>query len=491
MTLSTDTTGARIQSGNWDYNPSQIEEWYQTIAPAIQTQNWISRGILGASAVLLAGTVICSERLNNTQKGLALLASLAGSAAYSIVTSTKQWKLQRDVFNSLHNARKEILKQGLIHQTNLELMHQEIEGVNTRISAISGAAHPELVAEMMRRYDVPLPRQQVEVIESRALPTETTIQAPQDFSQYTEQEWDQSWLKAQAKESEAVFGSKGSGKSTYLSYKGNSFLSLYPNGQLLIGSTHYDFDEDNWIPGAPRKFVESIIKTDKDDIYRIFLTAKKLLQHRKENKLRNEPPFLGIIDEFQGLVSIEWSQAQAEEAVEILQFVQFEGRKYGVNLCLGLHTIKKGESKIDSSVLFNMDMVVCGDMLADKSSPFPGNFDRKTLLSAQYELSDALGSKGRAVIFRKLQEPPKVVPFLRPDLSQFKFNVSGTAPDVVADEEEDDQPSANPLEALLELKEQLGRMPTDQELLSLYKTITGQDLNDKGLAYAKEWLSKT
>lgn len=486
MTLTQDTTGARISAGEWDYNPSQIEEWYQVVSPTIHAQNWIARGILGASVALLAGTVVFSQRLNNYQKGFALLSSLAASSAYSIVTSRREWQLQRNAYNSIWKVREDMLQQGLITQAEIEMIAHKIRGVNTRIAAISQEAHPLLYEAMLRRYDVPLPQQMVEVVETRSLPTEATIQPPQDFSQYTEEEWDQSWLKAQAKESEAVFGSKGSGKSTYLSYKANSFLSLYPNGQLLIGSTHYDFDEDDWIPGAPKKFAESIIKTDKDDIYRIFLTAKKLLKHRKENKLRNEPPFLGIIDEFQGLVSVEWSQAQAEESVEILQFVQFEGRKYGVNLCLGLHTIKKGESKIDSSVLFNMDMVVCGDMLADKSSPFPGNFDRKTLLAQQYEMSDSLRSKGRAVVFRKLQEPPRVVPFLRPDLSQFKFNVAGAPTEV--EPEEEDEPAVNPLEAFLELKQQLGRMPTDSELLAMYKTITGQDLNEKGLSYAKEWL---
>jgi len=496
MTLSTDTTGARIQSGEWKDRPLTIEEMYQLIGPPIQQQNWMARGILGASIMLLAGTVICAERLNNTQKGLSLLASLAGSTAYSIVTSGKQWRLQRDVYNALHNARKELSKQGLIHQTNLELMHQEIEGVNTRISTISVASHPELVAEMMHRYDVPLPqRVQVrEVPTAQGLPTVSGAGHVIDLDvQDSAPLYNPAEDIGKDPNSILIIGVPGAGKGITLANI-IRWLKHYHPEITIIGVDPKAKPEEEGIWDVCDMIFRKACKTEDPDVVIGWLDA---IRERITNEFHNpEKPYFLIVDEALSLNSKAKNATKPmKEAwnrwTDFIVSVAGQGNGDKQYLCFISQAAQASELPFSSGVRSTMRL------LALVSSENSGTIqsllrtdvipaDYKQVEQVEYAMSKApTNPSGNRVAFfdgKQLEWLPM------PILPVFGQNRKGAPVEVT--EEEDDQPSANPLESFLELKQQLGRMPTDAELLSLYKTITGQDLNEKGLAYAKEWLSR-
>ncbi|MFM6834814.1 MAG: hypothetical protein ACKPKK_12465 [Dolichospermum sp.] len=307
---------------------------------------------------------------------------------------------------------------------------------------------------------------------------------------------DYSWMDAKfINASKAVFGSKGSGKSVYLAYEAIAFLTHYPDGELRIGDKHFDEDQSRWLPGVPTDILlNQFVAKKPEQILKMFRRAKQLLDYRIDKGIKQNhsecKPFKLICDEFDSFI-MELTDAEKTEVINIITQTQNEGRKYLINITLGTHSLKKEQIGIDSSVLFQMDVLCLGLALADPNTKFPTYFDSKSLLKRQIELQRTLKkSQGFACVVCKLGETAnvEVVPFL--DLSQFTFDVGSQE---VQSEPEKIPQSAdiNPYQIIKDWIEQLGKNPTDSQLIEAWKKVTGIELSSDALQLLKNKLELT
>ena len=276
--------------------------------------------------------------------------------------------------------------------------------------------------------------------------------------------------------SKGVFGAKGSGKSTVLSYEAIRFKQLHPEGELRIGDLHFDEEESSWLPGMPpSEQLEKYIANKPDKILAHFRRAYALLKDRVDRGDRKGHPFKLICDEFIATCA-RWSEKEREEVLQAIQLSQYEGRKYGVNITLGLHSLKKEQSGIDSSVLANMDLLFLGNALADPNLKLPSDFDAKLLVNRQQALQMTLKKQqGFACVVRKLGDAPQiqVIPFI--DLSKYQYQASPESKDWYQ-EIKSWYFSQDPA-------------PSDDEVAVKWHKLTGKTLNPSGLKVLMEHLT--
>lgn len=244
------------------------------------------------------------------------------------------------------------------------------------------------------------------------------------LSHSSRDDFDCSWIdKDFINSSKAVFGAKGSGKSYWLAYEASRFLMENSGGILFIGDRHWDEEESLWLPGISRDDVaKNFLRDTTEGIYQIFKSVHKELMDRINSKDRKRSPLKFICDEFLGFMD-ECTDAQKKEVLLCIKASQHQGRKYGINLTLGLHSIKKGESGIDSSVLFQMDTLALGDSIADRTNAWPASFSLEKLWNGIEEIKSQ-GS--RACVVRKLGESPLAVAMPVLQISQLKLDNSSS-----------------------------------------------------------------
>ncbi|MFM6349006.1 MAG: hypothetical protein ACKPFK_28280, partial [Dolichospermum sp.] len=184
-------------------------------------------------------------------------------------------------------------------------------------------------------------------------------------------------------------------------------LTHYPDGELRIGDKHFDENESQWLPGVPTNILlNQFVAKKPEQILKMFRRAKQLLDYRIEGGIKQKhsecKPFKLICDEFEGFV-MGLTDAEKAEVMNIIAQTQDEGRKYLINITLGMHSLKEKRIGIDSSVLFQMDVLCLGSALADPNTKFPTYFDSKSLLKRQIELQRTLKkSQGFACVVCKL-----------------------------------------------------------------------------------------
>ena len=302
---------------------------------------------------------------------------------------------------------------------------------------------------------------------------------------------DYTWMDADfINGSKVVYGPKGSGKSVYLAYEAIAFLTHFPDGELRIGDKHYDEEQSLWLPGIPSHvLLANYVAKKPEQMLNIFRRAKQLLDYRIEKGIKkNHPeckPFKFICDEFEG-VMLALSDDEKAEVMSIITQTQDEGRKYQINLTLGTHSLKTKRIGIDSSVLFQMDVLCLGSALADSATRWPADIEAKTLLTQQMELQRSLKkSQGFACVVRKLGDLARVevIPFL--DITKFTFEYTATTETTAQETYENTQ---NWYDILLNWIAEIGRNPTDEELKIQWRKITNQELNDNGVKLLKERL---
>ena len=467
------------------------------------TSERILLGALGIAASI--GTVL-PILWPNQIKEVKLIENIAG-LSFATCFTAECFRRQRKerTYQSIDEANYQIVKEGLRNTFVYEKAAQEINS-KRELAAYINRLPMEERGRWMQQYGlqglVELPQIQQAVIEKPeqrpALkgvfnPNQSTFeQISDDLAVPVDYTWmDAKFINA----SKAVFGPKGSGKSVYLAYEAIAFLTHYPDGELRIGDKHFDEDESQWLPGVPTDILlNQFVAKKPDQILKMFRRAKQLLDYRIEKGIKQNhsecKPFKLICDEFEGFV-MGLTDAEKAEVMSIIAQTQDEGRKYLINITLGMHSLKKERIGVDSSVLFQMDVLCLGSALADPNTKFPADFESKSLLQKQMELQRTLKkSQGFACVVRKLGEMAKVevIPFL--DLSQFIFDVDSQ--EVQSEPEEIPQPvDINPYQKIKDWIKQLGKNPTDSQLIEAWKEVTGIELTSDALQLLKNNLELT
>ena len=467
------------------------------------TSERILLGALGIAASI--GTVL-PILWPNQIKEVKLIENIAG-LSFATCFTAECFRRQRKekTYQSIDEANYQIVTEGLRNTFVYEKAAQEINS-KRELAAYINRLPMEERGRWMQQYGlqglVELPQIQQAVIEKPeqrpALkgvfnPNQSTFeQISDDLAVPVDYTWmDAKFINA----SKAVFGPKGSGKSVYLAYEAIAFLTHYPDGELRIGDKHFDEDESQWLPGVPTDILlNQFVAKKPDQILKMFRRAKQLLDYRIEKGIKQNhsecKPFKLICDEFEGFV-MGLTDAEKAEVMSIIAQTQDEGRKYLINITLGMHSLKKERIGVDSSVLFQMDVLCLGSALADPNTKFPADFESKSLLQKQMELQRTLKkSQGFACVVRKLGEMAKVevIPFL--DLSQFIFDVDSQ--EVQSEPEEIPQlVDINPYQKIKDWIKQLGKNPTDSQLIEAWKKVTGIELTSDALQLLKNNLELT
>lgn len=428
-------------------------------------------------------------RVPKTISGIGAIGSLS-----AFCWKEREKQQQTKIFQSLENADLDDLKQSLASKVALNSATNKMAALNQlalEVAALPPWQHARWVQQFGLQGMLPSPAVDVGAVEATS-PT-LTFSAPDQLpieDLEADSRPDYSWLDDNFIDaSKGVFGAKGSGKSTFLAYDAIRFLQLHPDGELRIGDLHYDEKESLWLPGVPpEQLLKTVIADRTDGILKQFRRARALVEERIERKDRNGKPFKLICDEFVGVMT-RLDKDEQEEVLKAIQLIQFEGRKYNVNVVLGLHSVKKGQSGIDSSVLANMDLLCLGKSLADRSTQFPADFDCSALLKGQEIIQSQLRSgDGFACVVRKLGESPQVV--VLPYLSIPKAGEQVVSPVVVDLPKNEDtdkfEGDVNPVEVIQSWVQKIGRTPTDDELRAAWKEVTGHQLNAEGLAYLRQ-----
>ena len=467
------------------------------------TSERILLGALGIAASI--GTVL-PILWPNQLKEVKLIENIAGLSFASCFTAECFRRQRKEkTYQSIDEANYEIVKEGLRNTFVYEKAAQEISS-KRKLAAYINRLPKEERGRWMQQYGlqglVELPQIQEAVIEKpeqRPALKEVFNPNQSTFEQISDDlavPVDYTWIDAKfINASKAVFGPKGSGKSVYLAYEAIAFLTHYPHGELRIGDKHFDEDESQWLPGVPTDILlNQFVAKKPEQILKMFRRAKQLLDYRIEKGIKQNhsecKPFKLICDEFEGFV-MGLTDAEKAEVMSIIAQTQDEGRKYLINITLGMHSLKKERIGVDSSVLFQMDVLCLGSALADPNTKFPADFESKSLLQKQMELQRTLKkSQGFACVVRKLGEMAKVevIPFL--DLSQFIFDVDSQ--EVQSEPEEIPQPvDINPYQKIKDWIKQLGKNPTDSQLIEAWKKVTGIELTSDALQLLKNNLELT
>ena len=196
---------------------------------------------------------------------------------------------------------------------------------------------------------------------------------------------EQFWLS-----STAYIGQPGTHKSVNLKHHVDQIVRLQGLDAIWgICDTHYDPDEanpiDTWLPGIPRDQVP-FRKTGLDAFAALQGFYKEFVRRRDQN-LKTENFAVLVIDEFQDTLPKE----QLPQAIEWIGEIIRGGRKFNVRLLLGLHSPKKGENGMDSSVFWSMTSVIMGMTISDPTVQWPGDIKGSTLvadLTAQLQASE-------------------------------------------------------------------------------------------------------
>ena len=464
------------------------------------------RILLGALGIAASIGTILPILWPNQIKEVKLIENIAG-LSFATCFTAECFRRQRKekTYQSIDEANYQIVKEGLRNTFVYEKAAQEINS-KRELAAYINRLPMEERGRWMQQYGlqglIKLPQIQQAVIEKpEQRPALKGVFNPNQstFKQISDDlavPVDYTWMDARfINASKAVFGPKGSGKSVYLAYEAIAFLTHYPDGELRIGDKHFDEDESQWLPGVPTDILlNQFVAKKPDQILKMFRRAKQLLDHRIEKGIKQNhsecKPFKLICDEFEGFV-MGLTDAEKAEVMSIIAQTQDEGRKYLINITLGMHSLKKERIGVDSSVLFQMDVLCLGSALADPNTKFPADFESKSLLQKQMELQRTLKkSQGFACVVRKLGEMAKVevIPFL--NLSQFIFDVDSQ--EVQSEPEEIPQPAdINPYQKIKDWIKQLGKNPTDSQLVEAWKKVTGIELTSDALQLLKNNLELT
>ncbi|HEY9696764.1 MAG TPA: hypothetical protein V6D10_05845 [Trichocoleus sp.] len=201
-----------------------------------------------------------------------------------------------------------------------------------------------------------------------------------------------------------VLGGRGTGKTTLLRYEARRFKAEVPSGILRIIDLHFNQEDGDWLPGVPPS---DYLATKVDEGLAFIRELEQIGLDRIASESTHHPEYKIIIDEWQGFIN-RLKDEDAKYVVDVVQFVLDELRKYKVNVTLSSKAYKKEMSKVDSSLLSQMDLWALGSSLADSTNRLPLDFDVKPLLSKRHTIATFPGCK-YAFIYREANELPAVL----------------------------------------------------------------------------------
>lgn len=343
----------------------------------------------------------------------------------------------------------------------------------------------------------------------------------QSIQEDEELEYDTSWIDSKfIVASKVVVGAKGSGKSTYLRYEAARWLKENPEGTLVIFDPHYDVDDPSkaWLKDLNQKDIYRvyIFKTT-EDIKKYFLKSFAELKDRTTNGLKGRKPYKCIFDEIENL-KIHFDDGTFSLFLDFINMSQNEGRKFLFDITLGMHSLKKENTGIDSETLSQMEWLLAEKACYSNTTKYPADFDAKQIRNAAKQLGAIVDkTKCKVVVVIKQEESEPLIialPYLEPpriyldgdqpyepdefdtveDSEQIEEAIEGEQPQNEDYNEPEDTTNIKTVPDIAKLfkkvkgwfqeyTEKVGVSPTPDQVRLAWETATGKKLSEAALVY--------
>ena len=198
-----------------------------------------------------------------------------------------------------------------------------------------------------------------------------------------------------------IAGARGAGKSTWLTWVVSQIYKNDPNCDLKIGDPHFNPKKSNWLPGISVEDFEKYFlveeSPDKPPYNAIFNHLKEIFEEGKHRytlmrqgkfDLKDFKRIWFVIDEYFEVVD-ELGDDIKMEMARIIQQIQNRFRKVGIDVILGLHTLKKTGKEgigIDDAAINQMTLICLPGILKSATMKFPKNWNVNELAQKQAEL---------------------------------------------------------------------------------------------------------
>ena len=320
--------------------------------------------------------------------------------------------------------------------------------------------------------------------------TQAAIEAtPQGFSAVrprsamtlSPEDCDTSWLTEEfAYRSKVVCAEGGSGKTNYLNWE----MSKIDPGHLVIIDPHLkknqlDAGGSYWLQGVSVEEERKIVASDPAKIGDILRNVLAEGRARLAGEGKTDHPIHIIFDEGDAAIVCGRGGPKAV-LLEFLQESANEFRKVGITITLTLHTLKKGQTGIDASILGQMTWLLLGGFIASMDVVWPADINQKELIEAQATVQAGLDiNKARACVLRLRgggQTSVSIVAMPRIDLQEVRPDPSMS--ESLPESTQGDQGILETLSA------NLGGRATIEQIKTELTRLSGSTPTDQALYYA-------
>jgi hypothetical protein len=478
----------------------QISIDYDKSIRSRDTKNLLKGTIIASAILLNLSPAFLKDHLNRNALLSLSLSGVAASLACCKLPSTEHEDKLIKTYKDTHLKTHRLVLQGDISkiQSTIEIENQReiaeiIEGQPEHQTEYFGAKYG--VSPIMYRGSV-------EPEETPNIPQNTPIIIP-NYEATIERAESQSgvifdWMRNAVTKSVYLAGAKGSGKTYFMKW----LLSAYIENMSKVTDTFYicdpHYDDADWDdPWVSKDFDSKLIESSRlgkteAQTLSIFKSVVSAFEIRKKKSLTIKKG-VGHIRLF-----IDEVDSYSEEAREVIlpaiRVIENEARKYGITVVLGAHSIKKGETGIDSSLINSMVQVIFADVVLDGNSvlsnAYPAMPTRRTQIN---KMLTEYGDDCRVVY---VCDGRKAFISYIPDIVIPSYvEATSTSPETVPETpQETPQETMTPYEGIAKwcrlCYETHGRYPTPEHLRQAWKDYTGKELHDGGLQLLREWLYK-
>jgi hypothetical protein len=482
---------------------TEFQNEQDLIKEQVANRNALNLGLWVLNATLLL-VPIGMRPVDKDFSSLMLAGGTLGSTAAILYNSGKKRKLEQ--FEKIVDAavNEDLAHQLAVKQKKAKTKNQ-IQGMMELAEIIEFAPeymHPRLIEQYNMQGLIP----SKVTLESEATLAGTAMIAPynpptmpQDGDDIIV---DSSWMTSDFwSTSKCVVGAKGTGKTTFMAQEYYHSVRASVNDKpstVYCVDVHHDAQDPKyrWFDGLDPDLEDALFVTKAKDGLKIFRRVFAEAHRRVDNKLKNEGLLKLIIDEYNGFIT-RLSEDERKEVTKMNEFIQFECRKFNVEVTLGVHNIKKGDGKtsgsgLDSTVVENMCLIALGNTIGDSNISFPADINRKQLMADIQIIRSQLPEKfpARPAVVRELGGSAEIRLLPKVDTSVFVFDTSSLNTIDVSVDEDKESSAGNPdtsedesndyYDQMLSWYVSLDGTPTTEELKAQWLRVSGRMITDVG-----------
>ncbi|MBD2503924.1 hypothetical protein [Anabaena azotica] len=313
------------------------------------------------------------------------------------------------------------------------------------------------------------------------------------------------WMKKALTQSCFLGGKKRSGKTYLMKWLLGAYTSQCREHDIFfISDPHYDnvdFD-DPWInEEADKKLISvgRLVKSEKDTL-KMLNEVLGLFETRKTKGLTIKKG-VGLVRLF--LDEVDSYSPESQEVISaIVKTIEYEAAKYGFTCVVGVHSIKKGEMGIDSSVVDSMLQILFAGIVLDSNSVLSGAFPGMPARKRAIEAYKREFNTSRIVYIK--YDTDCFISHI-PDLVLPQIEIVDETSDVddsnenyqQADNQSDKSPEKEKIDPIARIEkwcilcmDEFQRYPNKSQIRQAWKEYTGVILHDLGLELLLSELKK-